>query len=689
MSEREGENRPGPEDMEPEDERTDDDLDADAAGDDAEKSDGAHEPAEGDGAPEGDDAGEGPAPATWAGRRQWEGLPSSGLTEEQPAATEPDPGETIEADTPALADQEEAREKAMAGLKARTAEGQAKRGVAEPEPPPSEDETEVAETPAEAEAEAQPEAKDEEAPPAPVAAAVADAEPPADRQKPPRSWLWARFVTASLVIIVSMATATSVSLLVYLTDIARGLGGIKGVQGELTSVEGGDPQNFLILGSDERPDQPGRGLSDTAILLRIDPDIDAISMLSIPRDLKTNVPGHGVTKFNEAYTFGGPKLTLRTVKDLTQDRIPITHVVNVDFNGFADAVDAIGCVYVDVDRHYFNDNSTVSFEERYAEINIEAGYQRLCGFKALQYVRYRHNDNDLVRAARQQSFLREARAQVPPDKLYDERNRLIDIFTSYTDSDIDDSAELVELFKLMLGARGAQINRVEFRTKSLNEGGYVTASDSGVQSAVSQFLNGGEASDTSEGESSGSGEGDQQGDRGDRPKSESKEKTKEPKPEEPSTPQVSLIDSTVSGQQYSSLLSEDAGDEIKFPILYPGGLIPGSEISDETRWFRIDGPGQEIYRGYKFVIPIASSGGYTSYYGVSGTNWIDAPLFANASEEREIKGRTYKLYYDTGHLRMVAFQKGRAMYWVTNTLDNLLSNDEMLAIALNLAVPGG
>ena len=49
-----------------------------------------------------------------------------------------------------------------------------------------------------------------------------------------------------------------------------------------------------------------------------------------------------------------------------------------------------------------------------SEIDIEAGYQRLCGFKALQYVRFRHDDNDLVRSARQQDFLREARQKLPP-----------------------------------------------------------------------------------------------------------------------------------------------------------------------------------------------------------------------------------------------------------------------------------
>ena len=76
--------------------------------------------------------------------------------------------------------------------------------------------------------------------------------------------------------------------------------------------------------------------------------------MSIPRDLKVEIPGVGTEKFNAAYTYGGPKLTLQVVKELTG--LQINHVVNVDFLGFVRAVDAIGCVYVDVDRRYYHSN---------------------------------------------------------------------------------------------------------------------------------------------------------------------------------------------------------------------------------------------------------------------------------------------------------------------------------------------
>ena len=102
-------------------------------------------------------------------------------------------------------------------------------------------------------------------------------------------------------------------------------------------------------------------------------------------------------------------MTLKTVGTGLQ----INHVVNVDFLGFAQAVNAIDCVYIDVDRHYYHSNVGLPAELQYDEINVQPGYQRLCGEDALDYARYRHTDTDIVRAARQQDFLREARQRVP------------------------------------------------------------------------------------------------------------------------------------------------------------------------------------------------------------------------------------------------------------------------------------
>ena len=208
-----------------------------------------------------------------------------------------------------------------------------------------------------------------------------------------------------MVIVLSMAAATSVSLLVYLTDIAEGLGGINGVSQTSSPTDGGDPQTILILGSDKRlgPRAPATRAARTRRSCCASTRTATRSRCCrSPATSGQHPRASGSTSSTPPTRAGGPKLTLKVVQQLTG--LDINHVVNVNFTGFADAVDAIDCVYVDVDRRYYIPPDT----ERLAEIDIEAGYQRLCGFKALQYVRFRHDDNDLVRAARQQDFLREA-----------------------------------------------------------------------------------------------------------------------------------------------------------------------------------------------------------------------------------------------------------------------------------------
>ena len=130
---------------------------------------------------------------------------------------------------------------------------------------------------------------------------------------------------------------------------------------------------------------------------------------------------------------GGPKLTLKTVKQLTG--LSINHVINVDFRGFSEAVNAIGCVYIDIDRRYFNNTarSTPTSTSRRATRSCAAS-------EALDYVRFRHEDTDLVRAARQQDFLRQAKQQIGVGKLIEDRDKLIEDLRQVHDSDIALSA---------------------------------------------------------------------------------------------------------------------------------------------------------------------------------------------------------------------------------------------------------
>jgi LCP family protein required for cell wall assembly len=167
----------------------------------------------------------------------------------------------------------------------------------------------------------------------------------------------------------------------------------------------------LVIGSDHRKNgATGKnGLSDTLILVRMDPDHHIVSLLSVPRDLWVTIPGHGEGKINSAYSEGGDALSLRTVEAVTG--VHPNYLLNVDFSGFQRLVDTLGGVYLNVDQHYYNPPA-ISAQDGFSEISIPPGYQLLNGANALAFSRYRHSDDDFHRQARQQTFLRafEARA---------------------------------------------------------------------------------------------------------------------------------------------------------------------------------------------------------------------------------------------------------------------------------------
>ncbi len=177
-----------------------------------------------------------------------------------------------------------------------------------------------------------------------------------------------------------------------------------------------EPAIALVIGYDKRFHDAGNSRSDTVMLIRAQPNPKAISLLSFPRDLLVDIkcPGHdyGADKINAAYSFCKAPGTLDTVRALTG--LPINYLITVNFRGFTQVVDKLGGVWMDVDRRYFHSNAgtSVGSVERYAEINLFPGYQKLNGAQALGFVRYRHTDDDVYRNARQQQFVKAVRQQV-------------------------------------------------------------------------------------------------------------------------------------------------------------------------------------------------------------------------------------------------------------------------------------
>jgi LCP family protein required for cell wall assembly len=488
--------------------------------------------------------------------------------------------------------------------------------------------------------------------------------------------LWLRFLTASFLIVAAVAAATSASLILYLSDIANALKDNsigKAVKNELSAIPDSGAQTIMILGSDKRNQEiSGKyGLSDTTMLLRLDPDRNAIALLSLPRDLKVEIPGVGTDKLNAAYSLGGPKLTLQTVKQLTG--LQVNHLVNVDFTGFARAVNAIGCVYVDVDHRYFHKNvpNGTSLDD-YAEINLQPGYQALCGFDALSFARYRHTDNDIVRAARQQAFLREARAKVPPERLVEDRKRLIKIFTTYTTSDIDSAEQMLQVLKLFFDLRGAQIKQIHFEG-SIGPS-YVTATPDQIHTAVDQFL----GVRGTPGPVASSAKPRQQV----APEAPPPDYSK-PRPVVPKKKKVAPSTNLVETSYGKSLARAIRARKTKVPVYYPTVLEQGSDYAQKPRVYKINGKGQGSpphgeRAAYKWVFSLPTIG---DYYGFEGTLWKDPPILDNPSEERTIGDRTYKLYYDGDRLRQVGWQTDRGSFWVSNSFIETISNQDMLRIA--------
>jgi LCP family protein required for cell wall assembly len=509
----------------------------------------------------------------------------------------------------------------------------------------------------------------------PVAPAVSDAE-----LESVSSNLWLRFLSGSVLIVASIAASVAVVGLLFVQDIAAQLQPIPGIGEQLTNVESDEPQTILIIGSDRRAgDDPDAGArSDTTMLLRVDPEKEVLSLFSLPRDLKVDVPGLGPAKLNEAYAVGGEKKTLETVKRFTD--LDINHVVEINFDGFADAVNAIDCVYIDVDREYFNVNDGTVAND-YAEIDINAGYQRLCGLKALQYVRYRHTDTDLVRAARQQDFLREARQKIEPRELLGAvagvgiGTELIDIFTDYTRSDIDSGSDVIGILKSFAAVRDVPVNEVHFEGDIGGpEDPFVTSTDEQVEKAIDEFLNGVGST------------GQRGGEKSNKKKGKGKKKGKK---DDGDGADVVATDS-LADQKFPTLADRFEADAEKnarrlgIPVFYPTAVVPGSTFSTDSRTYEYENEDNKNESAYKTVIALTTPATLTEYYGVMGTTWEDPPILRNASEVRKIDGREYLLFYDGGRLRLVGWKQRGNSYWLNNTLVQSIGEAEMLAMATSM-----
>lgn len=453
-------------------------------------------------------------------------------------------------------------------------------------------------------------------------------------------------MTVVLAVAVTLATGALLEVKTF-TDYLRQSPQLQ-LGGVLASADAGGPQTLLLIGSDKRSkgaiDASGPPHSDTMLLVRLDPNQADTTMLSVPRDLKVTIrPDHRsptTQKINAAYSIGGAKLAVKTIKRVLG--IQINHVVDINFAGFKELVDYLGCVYVQVDRRYFNDNAPpAGGGAPYATINIQPGYQKLCGSDGLDYVRFRHLDTDLVRSARQQDFLRQIKNQLGAGGLVARRGGIERIFGKYSSTDIRSGDDVLRLLDLLVQSASHPVRQVRFNV-ALGPS-YVTATPAQIHQTVQQFLHGGSAT----GHIAGGGG------RGRKP-----------------APAVALTPATVDELAGARTLAAS----VPFPVYYPVRRVTSAFAPvDSVRSYGL--------HGHPAYVVAVAQGQLGQYYDLEGTTWTAAPILANPNQTIELGGRKLLLYFEGAHLRLVAWHQGRAVYWVVNTLQDILTNRQMLAIA--------
>jgi polyisoprenyl-teichoic acid--peptidoglycan teichoic acid transferase len=508
-------------------------------------------------------------------------------------------------------------------------------------------------------------------------------------ERPPSLWwsMWKRFLLAGVLIVALSAAATATVALNKITTLADEvfptLSHIDAPKGLVTPEYGGGPQTFLILGSDRRSgsknaeEREAAPHSDTILLVRFDPEQGQTSVLSIPRDLMVNIntPSGQVyadEKINAAYTIGSEigganeasVLAAETIKREVFPALQLNGIIDVNFSGFIKVVDTLGCAYVNVDHRYYNENVGTT-ETDYTSINLQPGYQKLCYENALDYVRYRHTDDDFVRVARQQDFLRDLREQIDPSDELGQIDTVAKAVGHAIRTNFPATAqELILLAKLVSFSQTKPLRQVKFLTTNIddqipNGGDYVTSSPELEAQTLNTFLNGHEQLQLPTSTPSRHASGHRHHSAGHAGAG-------------PSPAALGLYPTSSAGE--SEVVT--AALNVPFRVLYPI-LQTGPAEQQTVRAYKLRDEQGRLHHAYVVVWQQNPIGGY---YDFEGTDWLSPPLFAH-SRTQVIDGVAYKLVDDGEHIHVVGWISGNVLYWLTNTLLEELTNSQMLAIA--------
>jgi LCP family protein required for cell wall assembly len=427
--------------------------------------------------------------------------------------------------------------------------------------------------------------------------------------------------------------------------------------------------NLLVLGSDKRSTgSETYGRSDTLMLVHVDPTKSFMSVLSLPRDLRLEVPGHGFQKINAAYAFGGAALAIETAQNLTG--VDVDHYVEIDLGAFEDMTTSIGGVYVDVDRRYYYDGLD------YENIKLAPGYQLLSGATALDYVRFRHDQNtDFGRLERQQRFLRAVREQAMGWDLAFKLPSLVKSLFKNVSTEMS-TAEVIKLAYWVVNLRGTQIKQVALPgdIKTVSGVSYVVSSDKSVQEAVRSFLSPPTtAKDEPLSASAANGAGADSTTRADSTTGISGSLIVSIEASGGVTGALPSADSILDCAKWRTLAS-GAGFVLQGPTYLPEGYMCA-----ERRLYEIptaDGAKPAMNAIYR-------NGKTEQYLGIMETTWLTAPA-ASPGESVEHGGVTFTIVGIDGKVDRIWWKTDGVLSWVSNTLFHGLSREELLAVAQSM-----
>ncbi len=493
--------------------------------------------------------------------------------------------------------------------------------------------------------------------------------------------LW-RFALAAVLVIGLSAGTTAVAGLLEFHSIAIDLNQTPALKNaRVTLPPPGAPQTLLLIGSDHRAGTSYNSANtDTMMLVRINDKSSTINLLSVPRDLQVQLPvGCSSTdKLNSAYSCGGPNLLIKTLQQQVFPGLVVNHILDVNFRAFSDMVDAIGCVYTMVDHRYYNNSALTD----YASIDIQPGYQRLCGGLnadngALSFVRFRHTDTDIVREARQQDFIRWAKDEYGTSTLVSERDKLLRIFGAHvqTDHSLHTEDGLINLFDLILDADSHDLKSIQFPysfTACNPECYVVPTSTSAEHAAYREFM----TPTVAEAKSTSS--------------SSSQHKHRSTKP-----PTKGLAADPGDGKSQAGQLG-DVGLRVYYPKLIVASSSycfaitgncdepdePASEYAHSYPHRYLIRAGNTKYSAY--VMTLVANAPLGEYYDVEGTTWKHPPILRSPTKTQTFNGRKLYEYYNGGKLSLVAAHIGKAVYWISNTLIDSIPASQMIGMAASL-----